>query len=182
MAGEGHVEVHYTTLYFFMCWHFSIKKEKGMKRKETLVSSPVFMSRTFLIASHSFLSPQGVLLLFSPLSSFHSANISRHVFGGDTVLDTKGQADGWVLVLSLQSCGEDRWSLDSVARQAGGKAGTREGERKNSSGSCTVEGIPGRSGIWGDPWKKSTVVSSVYLGASLSLKFARPWQELAGTK
>ena len=48
--------------HFFICGKFSIKKEK----KKTLVSSPVFMSRTFLIAPHPFLSPQGVLpLIFS---------------------------------------------------------------------------------------------------------------------
>jgi len=45
--------------HFFICGKFSIKKEK----KKTLVSSPVFTSRTFLTASHPFLSPQGVLPL-----------------------------------------------------------------------------------------------------------------------
>lgn len=33
-------------------------------------------------------------------------------------------------------------SLDSVARRAGGKAGTRERERKYGSGLCLSEGIP----------------------------------------
>lgn len=67
--------------------------------------------------------------------------------------------------------GEDRWSLDSVGRHAGEKAGTRR-ERKNCSGSCPSEEIPGRRYIWSDPGKNSTV-SSVYLGRSLSLKFTR---------
>ena len=83
--------LHYTPHYLFICWKFSIKKEKK-RNKKTLVSSPVFMSRTFLIASHPFLSPQGVLLpLFSPLLSFHSTSISRHIFAGDTMLGTEGQ-------------------------------------------------------------------------------------------
>ena len=137
--------------HFFICGKFSIKKEK----KKTLVSSPVFMSKTFLTASHPFLSPQGVLpLIFSFVGFSFNKQLQTWLWGwGYTVLGTQGHADRWVLVLYSHFHGEHRWSLESVARQAGRKTGTK-GKRKNSSGLCPLEQISGRSGIWADTRKE----------------------------
>lgn len=140
--------------FITLCLNFLYVGKFPLEKKETLVSSLVFMSRTFLIALHSFLLAWEVLPLFSPFSSLHSAGICTCVCGQDTALGTEERAGRWAVVLSSVLWGR-QMSLDSVARRAGGKAGTRERERKYGSGLCLSEGIPERSGIWGDAWEKN---------------------------
>lgn len=63
------------------------------------------------------------------------------------MLGSEGLAGGEVQFFFYSVVGEEKGSFGSVAGQAGGKPGTREGERQSSSGSCPQEGIPGRRGI-----------------------------------
>lgn len=55
-----------------------------LEKKETLVSSLVFMSRTFLIASHSFLWPEKYCLCFLPFHLF-IRQVSADVYAGGTL-------------------------------------------------------------------------------------------------
>lgn len=118
------MDIHYTTLYFFMCWVFSIAK------REALVSSPVFMSRTFLIFLIFFPFSLRNIASFSPFLSFHSANVSRHLFREDTVLGFEGQADGPVLVLSLQSHERRQMELRQCGQAGWGKGWHKRREEK----------------------------------------------------
>lgn len=67
-----------------------------------------------------------------------------------------------------------------MARQAGGKAGTRAGERKTVLVHALWKEFLEEVVFEVTPIRR-VQLSSIYLGASLSLKFARLGPEFAGT-
>lgn len=77
-----------------------------------------------------FFLPKEYSLIFSFFLSFHSANISRHLFSEDTVLGLEGQADGPVLVLSLLSHGRRQMKLRQCGQACWGKGWHKKREEK----------------------------------------------------